>query len=219
MIVNQTCLPAAAEVLLGDFHALGERIGSPEGLVGLSRAASSLRLEGLKNPALLRECLNCYQTEILLPIELPAIRRACEFAARNQARELVELDQQMGKEPKLQPFSAASRQVGRDHLLRLAPLRDDRLVQRYVRACEAGEAGAWHTLVYGVVLAVYSLPLRQGLLHYAQQTLNGFVLAAARTHRLPKPLCRQIIDEITSELPAAVEKQLGSNGIPPLSFC
>jgi urease accessory protein UreF len=219
MIVNQTdCLPAA-EILLGDFHALGERIGSPEGLVTLSEMVSSVRLDGLKNPARLRSCLRCYLTEILLPIELPAIRRAYEFARMNQARELIALDRQLSSEPKLQHFSASSRAVGRDHLLRLAPLRDHRVVQRYVRAFEAGEAMAWHTLVYGVVLAVYSLPLRQGLLHYAEQTLNGFVLAAARTHRLPKAVCREMIGEINSGLPAAVEKELGHNGTLRLTLC
>ena len=42
------------------------------------------------------------------------------------------------------------------------PLRDQRLVQRYLTAVEQGEAQGWHTLVYGLTLAVYSLPLRQG---------------------------------------------------------
>ena len=39
----------------------------------------------------------------------------------------------------------------------------------------AREANAWHTLVYGVTLALYSIPLRQGLLGYGYQTMRGFI--------------------------------------------
>ncbi len=56
--------------------------------------------------------------------------------------------------------------------------------KRYLAAVESGEAHGWHTLVYGLTLAVYSLPLRQGLLGYAQQTTRGFIQAAARSLEL-----------------------------------
>jgi urease accessory protein UreF len=220
MIANQTSwLSGSAEVLLGDFHSLGEQIGSPEGLLSLGGVSSSLAVAGMKNPARLKSYLEFYQHEILFPVELPAIHQACSLAAQNQARELLALDQQMERHPKLQPFAAASRRVGQAHLLRLAPLRDHRLVQRYVHALEAGEVCAWHTLVYGMVLAIYSLPLRQGLIHYAQQTLSGFVQAAAMSHRLPGPVCKELLDPIIAELPQAVERELGEHGTPSLKCC
>ena len=70
------------------------------------------------------------------------------------------------------------------------PLRDERVVQRYLAAVESGEAHGWHTLVYGLTLVVYSLPLRQGLLGYAHQNharfhSRGGTLAATHGGGLP----------------------------------
>ena len=72
-------------------------------------------------------------------------------------------------------------------------MRDQRVVQRYLQAVEGGQANGWHTLVYGLTLAVYSLPLRQGLLGYAHQTTRGFIYSAARMLAplrapMPRPL-------------------------------
>jgi urease accessory protein UreF len=79
------------------------------------------------------------------------------------------------------------------------------MVQRYLRAVEAGTARGWHTLVYGLTLAVYSLPLRQGLLGYAHQTTRGFIYSAARPLRLSERECRRLFDDLCADLPAAVE--------------
>jgi urease accessory protein UreF len=78
------------------------------------------------------------------------------------------------------------------------------VVQRYLRAVELGDAHGWHTLVYGLTLAIYSLPLRQGLLGYAHQTTRGFIYAAARTLQLSEHQCRELFDDVCRELPAAV---------------
>ena len=74
-------------------------------------------------------------------------------------------------------------------------------VQRYLNAVEAGQAQGWHTLVYGLTLAVYSLPARQGLLHYARQTLFGFIYAAARPLQLGEADCRLLLEELCAALP------------------
>src|SRR6185436_12829880 len=98
---------------------------------------------------------------------------------RHEVRELAQFDRQLADEPALKPFAEASRRVGQTELLRLRPLRDERIVRRYLEAVERGEASAWHTLVYGLTLALYSMPLRQGLLGYGFQTSRGFIYAAA----------------------------------------
>ena len=98
--------------------------------------------------------------------------------------------------------------MGRSQLQKLRPLRDQRVVQRYLDAVETGRASGWHTLVYGVTLAVYSLPSRQGLLGYAHQTTRGFIYSAARMLRLSERQCRELFDDLCANLPQAVETLL-----------
>jgi len=98
--------------------------------------------------------------------------------------------------------------VGQHQLQKLRPQRDQRLVQRYLFAVETGEAHGWHTLVYGVTLAIYSLPLRQGLLGYAHQAMRGFIYSAARSLRLSEHQCRRLFDNVCVGLPQAVESLL-----------
>jgi urease accessory protein UreF len=123
-------------------------------------------------------------------------------------RELIALDCRLASEPILQAFASASRRVGQSQLRKLRPLRDQRVVQRYLHAVESGQADGWHTLVYGLTLAVYSLPLRQGLLGYAHQTTRGFIYSAARMLQLSEHQCRALFDTLCADLPAAVEDLL-----------
>ena len=121
---------------------------------------------------------------------------------------MIGLDRRLANEPLLQSFATASQRVGKTQLKRLRQLRDQRLVQRYLRAVQAGEAHAWHTVVYGLVLSVYSLPLRQGLLSYAQQTTRGFVRSAANRLRLAESECQILVSEVCAGFPAAVNRLL-----------
>ena len=120
----------------------------------------------------------------------------------------IELDRQLANEPLLQSFATASQRVGKTQLKRLRQLRDQRLVQRYLRAVQTGEAHAWHTVVYGLILSVYSLPLRQGLLSYAQQTTRGFISSAANRLRLAETECQLLVSEVCSGFPAAANSLL-----------
>lgn len=194
---------------LGDAHPLVEQLGSADGLVSLHALADSLAARPITNFAALRGFLRTYHELILLPHELPAIRDAQRHAANNHVRELVALDQQLSKEPALRDFAAASGRVGQVQLQRLRPLRDERIVQRYLQAVEDGRAHGWHTLVYGLTLAVYSLPVRQGLLGYALQTTRGFIHAAARSMNVTEADCRTLFDELCAPLPMAVEALIG----------
>jgi urease accessory protein UreF len=196
-----------AENLLGDFCALLQQLGVhaafPDCLS--TPAPPSGRITGL--PAL-QSFLDAYLTQILLPLELPAIVEACGRVRRGEARELIDLDRRLAGEARLAPFASASRKTGALQLQRLKPLRDERTVQRYLCAVESGRAEGWHTLVYGLTLAVYSFPLRQGLLHYARETLAGLARAAAAPGKFPA--CREILETILARLPDAVER-----AIPP----
>ena len=190
---------------LGEAHPLVEQLGSADGLVSLHALANSLAGSPVNSLAALGDFLRRYQEQILLPLELPAIRDAYHHGLQGHVRELVALDQQLSREPRLCEFASASRRIGQAQLQRLRPLRDERVIQRYLQALDTGEAHGWHTLVYGLTLAVYSLPLRQGLLGYAQQTTRGFIHAAARSVPATEAGYRRLFDELCAPLPAAVE--------------
>ncbi|HMP84329.1 MAG TPA: urease accessory UreF family protein [Verrucomicrobiota bacterium] len=194
---------------LGDAHPLIQQLGSVDGLASLDALAQSLVSRPVNSAAALWEFLCGYHERILLPHELPAIRVAFDRSCRNEIRELIAFDKQLSGEPALREFAGASRRVGLAQLQKLRPLRDERGAQRYLSAVEAGNAHGWHTLVYGLTLVVYSLPLRQGLLGYAHQTTRGFIHAAARSLQLTEAECRSLFDERVSLLPAAVERLIG----------
>jgi urease accessory protein UreF len=190
---------------LGSWHPLAEQLGSTDGLVALGSVSALLRLSPVRHMASLRRFLEQYQSQLLLPLELPTIQAAYHHAAHKELRELVALDQRLASEPLLQDFAAASRRVGQCQLQKLRPLRDQRLVQRYLQAVESGQACGWHTLVYGLTLELYSLPLRQGLLGYAHQTTRGFIYSASRMLGLSERQCRELFDGLCAGLPAAVD--------------
>lgn len=200
--------------LLGDWHPLAQQLGSAEGLVTLSTASHSLQLSNVDSVPSLVGFLEAYQSQILIPCELPAIQRAYRHASRNETRELVAFDQEQAAEPGLKPFAAASRRVGQAQLKRLRPLRDHRLLQRYLRAMDDGTANAWHTLVYGLTLSVYSLPVLQGLISYEKQTLLGFMHAVSRSLRLSENDCRNLLEQLSPSLPNATEPILGEEHSP-----
>ena len=204
-MVNQTqvALRDAAE-WLGDWHPLAEQLGSADRLLAASSVAARLGLRPVVDLGTLRGFLQEYHARILWPLELPTILTAHGYASFNGLRELVALDQRLADEPKLREIAEGSRRVGQAQLKKLRPLRDERLVQRYLRAVEEGHAQGWHTLVYGVTLAIYSLPLQQGLLGYSHQTTRGLIYAAARPLRLSERTCRALFDDLSASLAAAV---------------
>ena len=213
MAKPSTITQQVVEEFLGDVAPLARQIGSAEGLVALGGASSHPlhRVTGLPS---LRCFLRDYLSRILIPLELPAICRSYGHASRYEIRELIELDRQLAREPLLQSFATASQRVGKTQLKRLRPLRDQRLVQRYLRAVQAGEAQAWHTVVYGLILSLYSLPPRQGLLSYAQQTMRGFVRSAAGHLQLSPAECEDLMSEAEPCFPETVNMLLKSAAGP-----
>jgi len=200
--------------LPGDVRGLTARLGSPDAQVRHPVLAGLAQANVVDLPSL-RMFLDRYQCEVLGPVELPLIQRAAQHAHRHEVRELLALDCALTQDPRLTRFAAASQAVGRAQLWRLRPLRDLRLVRRYWAAVEARRAMAWHPLVYGVILAVFSIPLRQGLLHYGGQTLGGFLDAAATALRLGVVDRAALAAEIDRALPVLVQRSL----LPPAPPC
>jgi urease accessory protein UreF len=194
-----------AESLLGEFRALLGQVGSP----GVDLALEgSFWAAALPAPAALGQFLENYLTRLLVPRELPAIVAACGHARRGQLRELLAQDHCLAVPLLPTPFAAPSRRMGWLQLARLRPLRDCRIVQRYLAAVESGQAHGWHTVVYGVTLAVFSLPLRQGLLYYSQETLSVLALAAGRSKKIGSTELDAMLSGLLARLPEAVEAAL-----------
>jgi len=197
-----------------DARQLAERLGSADELTTLSPTACSHQLTKIHSLPALREFLLKYRDQALGPQEFRHIYQAYNFAAQNHIRELLELDQELAENSVLNDFQVASRHVGKRQLNRLRPMKDLKLVQRYCEAVNEGKAYGWHTLVYGLVLATYSLPLRQGLLHYGRQTLSGFVHSASRALEMRDEASLTLQKELYSSLPALIEETVRRNGSP-----
>ena len=196
--------PSSPAELLGDPHPLLEQLGSAEDLALAGAMTHVIEFQRVSDLPSLRQFLNAYREEILVPVELPAIVSAYQHAERGETAELIALDERLAAERVIQRFALASCRVGQRQLSKLRPMRDQRVVQRYLAAIENGKARGWHTLVYGVSLAMFSLPLRQGLQNYAEQTIRGFVSGAAASLHLPEGQCVSLLTAQSSEVPRAV---------------
>lgn len=191
--------------LIGEFQQFAEQLGSAPGIGNFTAAPSGWRLGRVDSLPVLRQFLEHYCARILVACELPTIFQAYEHAHRSELRELIAADLKVGRDALFQEFAGASQYVGTTQLKRLRPLRDQRLVQRYLGAVEKGEAYGWHSIVYGLILAVYSLPLRQGLVGYGEQTVHGFIKCAKFALELPEEQSRQLHQEVCARLPQAVD--------------
>lgn len=209
MIAETNKATRLSHELLGDMQPLLEQMGAAGEIVPSVRPADGVCPARVVDLPSLRGFLNRYRESVLVPVELPAIVAAYQHAARGEAMELIALDRQLRGQAALRPFAAASCRVGQRQLGKLRPLRDQRLVQRYLAAIESGEALGWHTLVYGVSLAMFSLPLRQGLQNYIEHTVRGFAQSSAGPLRLTEAECDALSLEQAAQVPHDIEYSLG----------
>lgn len=203
----QKPLPVTSEpqiTLLGEHHPLVQQLGSVEGLHELARVSHHLRGAPVTDSASLRSFLHAYQSRILMPIELHIIHQSYLHAAGHRTQELIDLDERVGSVEALQQFLQSSRRVGQNELRRLRPLRDVRVLQRYLAAVDSGHAEGWHTCVFGLTLAIYSVPLRQGLLGYAQQVMRGFIHMAGTRFSISAAEIEDLMEDLNAALPAAL---------------
>lgn len=189
-----------------DWRALEEQLGSPEEATARSSAVFAATLNGIKSAVQLREFVGNFQAQTLAALELPAILRSYNHARRNEAREIIELDRSLKRAMIDEALASASVRVGRNQLRRMRALRHERVVTKYWDAVRNGDANAWHTVVFGIVLAVYSIPIRQGLTHYTQQTVRGFLEAGAASLRLRQGEVDEMETTLLAGSPAIVER-------------
>jgi len=199
--------------LLGDLTPLLDQIGSPAGMAALAAAWSPPDAAAIVSPAALRSFLTEYHNQVLVPVELPAIQRAFIHAGKNELRELVAFDRSLADSGALKGFAAASQAIGLSQLRRLRPLRDQRFSKRYLAAVEEGTANGWHTVVFGVTLAIYSLPLRPGLIGYARRTTRGFIQSSARALNLSPTDVESLAEELSAAIPATVQSLLAPGSL------
>ena len=172
--------------LLGDFHPLLEQLGYAEGLVTFEMASVVLLKKKVGNIMSLKDFLSAAVQRILFHGEFPAIREAYFHTKHNRTRELIQADNDLAANIRFKAFQIASKRIGQYLMKRLRPLRDQRIVQRYLTAVEQNTANGWHTMVYGITLEIYSLPLRQGLINFAHQSIKGFIYFASRRIQIPE---------------------------------
>jgi len=190
---------------LGEWHPLVRQIAPGEGVTQPSAAGSPHLPQAIVNAASLHAFLLNYKVSVLLPFELPAVKRACEHTLRNEMNELLALDRALSTESWLKPYAHDSRVAGRLHLQRLKPLRDQRCVLRYLSAVEAAEANGWHLLVAGAALGFYSLPLRQGLMDYALHTFWNAVGQVAGPLGIESKEAIALVNDLGADLPQRIQ--------------
>jgi urease accessory protein UreF len=216
MIAGIDSVPSSPAELLGDPHPLLEQLGLPQDLPVTSTMTGLVEFHNVSSLPALRTFLDAYRAQILVPVELPAIVAAYHHAARGEARELIAVDERLAQDVAIRRFASASCRVGQRQLSRLRPMRDQRLVHRYLAAIEDGKARGWHTLVYGVSLAMFSLPLRQGLQHYIEQTLRGFIYSSAKSLCLTEATCDALLMDQAAQIPHEIEAALNGSSVPLL---
>ena len=188
-------------------------------LVGLSAARSA----GEGGPSAVEPIQAAMQRVLMDSVtghDWPTIVRAHEAASRGDWRALLELDREWGGQAgSTGKIGEASFRAGQRQLGRMRPMRDVRVVQRYLEAIDAGTARGWHPVVYGMVLAVHAIPLRQGLAHHAMRVAS--VMARAMRESLdatPGPRAAEEGFEaaVAARIPAALEQVLGTGlGVLP----
>ncbi len=190
-------------------HPYAAQLDALEGVLCVDSIASALGATRPRTQLELSILMERYRVTLLEPVELPAIAAAYRHAARGQALELVALDQHLaGTHPEWLQLAPVSQRFGADHLTRLRPLRDERVVQRFLEAAREGRAPTNHPVVFGLTMAVFSIGPRQGLGDYAQSALESIAATAAAKLKLTQTDRTTLIDRSQARLPEAIERMV-----------
>src|SRR4026208_1131595 len=98
MEVATNIVPGSPAELLGDPHPLLEQLGSADELAVPGAVAHAIEFQKVSDLPSLRQFLDAYRKELLIPVELPAIVSAYQHAARGETAELVALDERLANE-------------------------------------------------------------------------------------------------------------------------
>jgi len=200
---STTALPAVGQ------HPYEAQLDALEDVLGADLVAGALGMGPLTSADELAVALEHYRTTLLEPIELPTLTKARRLASRGRTKELIALDQNfLGNHPEWLPLSTGSTRFGRDYLSRLRPLRDERVVQRMLEAVQTGKSPGHHHIVFGLTMAVYSIPARQGLADYAQGALEALISSAAGKLNLTQDDRNALFARSQSRLPEAIDRMV-----------
>lgn len=204
---------ASLRGFLGDLAGLADQVGvggakvAEEGALG----SGSFELSGVVDLKSLRQFLIEYRDRLMVPIELPTIIEASLMVERGEFRELMGLDQSLAKKPEMRVFSESSQWIGQCHAKTMRGMKDHRTVWRYSDAIRAKKAFGWHTVVYGVVLAAFSIPVRQGIVNYCERVINGFADSAATRLNLGAEDIELVKLQTTAEMSSFIDRAVAKN--------
>lgn len=165
--------------LQGNPAMLLSQLGFPHAFEAAWWGEGAGLLKGREKGESLRCSLDHRMCEALVKGDWPVVCRAWGHAQRGEVRELIALDAAYVPVGLTEAACRASRRVGRQQLETLLPLRDQRVVHRFWSALRTGEASGWHPVIYGLWLSVYAVPLRQGLMHYAEVVIRSWLKSAS----------------------------------------
>ncbi|MEN9545479.1 MAG: hypothetical protein RLZZ356_211 [Verrucomicrobiota bacterium] len=153
-----------------------------------------------------RPVLESLRDDVVIAVDWPVIVEAAELTRLGRHLDLVELDRNYPAR-RANRWTEASFRVGRRQLARLRACRDLRVVQRYLAAVDDGRAQGWNPIVFGVALASFNLPYRQGLLHYAGTLLRGLA-ERGRPRGVSEGAWEHWMTSLEAPLPEAVQRLL-----------
>jgi len=177
-------------------------------LYGLDDLCRVTGLDRPESPAALTRLGERFRDAVLLPRELPALLATHEFARRGRSRELLKEEKKLALARDWRALVAPSRRVGGHLLSQLRPLRDERIVQRFLDAHCAGRTPGFHLTVLGVTSALFHVPPRQVLWDYALTLLDGLALTAGQRLRLAAPTRQAIVRNISQPIPPKLGSML-----------
>ena len=193
----------------GGQHPYAAQLDALEGMLCADAIAGALGTARVGTVLELSVLLERYRVTLLEPIELHTVAAAHRHAVRGEVLELIALDEALaGTHPEWLQLAPASQRFGTDHLKRLQPLRDERVVQRFLDATRKDRAPANHPVVFGLTMAVFSIAPRQGLGDYAQSALEAVVATAAGKLKLTQEDRQDLIDRSQARLPEAIERMV-----------
>ena len=202
-VLDTDALPAGGQ------HPYAAQLDALEGVLCVDAIASALGTARVGTVLELSVLLERYRVTLLEPVELPAVATAHRHAPRGEVLQLIALDESLaGSHPEWLQLAPASQRFGTDHLKRLQPLRDERVVQRFLNAAREGCAPANHPVVFGLTMAVFSIAPRQGLADYAQSALEAVVATAAGKLKLTQADRDQLINRSQIRLPEAIDRMV-----------
>ena len=188
-------------------HPYEAQLDALEAVLCADTVTQVLGMAPLQSVADLERLLERYRTNLLEPIELPAITRVNIQALRGRSAELITQDQSFaGMHPEWLLLMPASTRMGRDYLNRLQPLQDEKVIQRLIEAVKCDRTPGHHLTVFGLTMAVFSIARRQGLAEYAQFALNAVVSTAAGKLKITQEERDYLLSKSQAQLPQSISR-------------